>query len=162
MFLTLCLISYQLFTRQVTTHAVQRYFNVSSGYRYTVGEFLETVTVPTVTHCSKKCLEHVNCNVFNIGPTAAGDVSGLTCEVIRSNTQDVAIQSGWSVYSGKNDEKNIIVWFAKGGIIYILTFTKVLIDNVFCRTDRYFWLRWHGKYGQWGLHVAMRRRVTSA
>ena len=93
-------IAYNFCEYPVVTFAAQRFFSLLDGYRDTENT-LETTHVPTVTHCAQKCIQHVDCNVYNVGPASA---SSLTCEIVQSTTSDISMltqQTGWEVYSGR-------------------------------------------------------------
>ena len=94
-----------LYSCLCVTFAAERFFTAQNGYRND-GIILETVLVPTVTHCAMKCVSDVDCNVYNIGTVVGtAGAAGLTCETIRSDPPGDASawtqQASWDMYTGK-------------------------------------------------------------
>ena len=94
------------------TSAAQRFFSMRDGY-HNVGNVFRNASVASVTHCAKKCLNNIDCNVYNVGPSVAGR---LVCQIVQSTADEVAMaiqQAGWTMYDGKLNRSfaDVYVWY---------------------------------------------------
>ena len=77
-----------------------RFFSMRDGYRR-VENIIINASVATATHCAKKCIKHVDCTLFNVGPIVDNRVA---CEIVGSSTNQLVLpsqQTGWTMYYGK-------------------------------------------------------------